>query len=64
MVRFFEKIASIIGVVLARIQIEEELREEKNELRGRVERQTAELVRAKNVWKNKYKNARPLSKNC
>lgn len=49
MVRFFEKIGSIIGVVLARIQIEEELQEEKDELRERVERQAAELLRAKNI---------------
>jgi PAS domain S-box-containing protein len=49
MIRFFEEIGCIIGVVLARIQTEEELRREKDELEKRVEQQAVELMKAKNI---------------
>jgi PAS domain S-box-containing protein len=49
MIRFFEKIGSLIGVVLARIQTEEKLRRTNDELQERVEQQAAELSKAKNL---------------
>ena len=49
MVRFFESIAGIIGIVLARIQAEEELRQAKDELEERVEKRTAELSASKRL---------------
>ncbi len=47
MVRFFESIDGIIGVVLARIEAEEDLRRAKDELEERVQERTIELSTAK-----------------
>ena len=49
MVRFFEAIGSIIGIVLARIQAEEELRQARDELEERMEKRTAELSASKRL---------------
>lgn len=47
MARFFEGIGSIIGIVLARTEAEEELREARDKLEERVEARTTELLAAK-----------------
>jgi PAS domain S-box-containing protein len=49
MVRFFEAIGCIIGIVLSRIKAEEELRQAKDELEERVEKRTAELSASKRL---------------
>jgi two-component system, NtrC family, response regulator AtoC len=46
-IRFFEGIGGLVGIVLARMEAEKNLRGAKGELEARVEQRTAELVKAK-----------------
>jgi two-component system, NtrC family, response regulator AtoC len=55
MVRFFESLGSIIGVVLARVRAEEELRQARDGLELRVERRTAELLTSKRLLEQEIK---------
>jgi two-component system, NtrC family, response regulator AtoC len=48
-VRFFEGIGSLVGIVLSRIEAEEDLRRAKGDLEARVEKRTAELLKAKSL---------------